>query len=194
MSTANGQPPSEQQKPPLPTTRYSWSTINPTMRQFYLTDATQAERALATFSGPICGIDIEWRPNYVKGQVENPVALLQLSNADTILLLHLHHMKVIPAGLQMFLEDPSILKAGVGIQGDAKKLYKDYGLNMTGCLDLALLARSVDNPRWKGKYSDPLGLARLIAAYEDLLLVKGKVTRSNWEKKLDSTQLECERQ
>ncbi|KAF7339954.1 Werner Syndrome-like exonuclease [Mycena venus] len=38
--------------------------------------------------------------------------------------------------------------------------------------------------------SDPIGLARLIATYEDRLLIKGKVTRSNWENFLDSEQRE----
>jgi hypothetical protein len=39
--------------------------------------------------------------------------------------------------------------------------------------------------------SEPIGLARLIAAYEDRLLAKGKVTRSNWENLLDLEQREC---
>ncbi|KAJ7071520.1 ribonuclease H-like domain-containing protein [Mycena amicta] len=175
-------------KPPLPTIRYSWKTY-PAIKQLYITDADSAECAISTFSGP-CGIDIEWRPTYVKGQPENPVALLQLANADTILLLHLCHMKSIPTNLRTFLEDPDIVKAGVGIQGDVKKLYRDVGVSLCGCVDLSLLARSVDNSRWKGKFSEPIGLARLIATYEDLLLFKGKVTRSNWEKPLDPEQLE----
>jgi len=48
----------------------------------------------------------------------------------------------------------------------------------------------VDNGRWKGRYRDPIGLARLIAAYEDRLLSKGKITRSNWENYLDAEQQE----
>lgn len=82
-------------------------------------------------------------------------------------------------------------------------------MNVRSCVDLSLLAKSVDNARWKGKYrrvyllfcvclklifpqtSNPIGLARLIAAYEDRLLTKGKVTRSNWENYLDSSQQEC---
>jgi hypothetical protein len=80
-------------------------------------------------------------------------------------------------------------------------------VNIRNCVDLSLLAKSVDNARWKGKYryvflfllafvcltqnSEPIGLARLIAAYEDRLLAKGKVTRSNWENLLDLEQREC---
>ncbi|KAJ6604301.1 ribonuclease H-like domain-containing protein [Mycena vulgaris] len=176
-----------------PTARYSWQ--NGTTRRVYITDADEADTELSKAFRPTlgrnsCGIDIEWKPNFIKGQVENPVALLQLANVDTILLLHLCHMRRFPKNLQALLEDPNIVKAGVGIQGDAKKIYKDCSVNIRNCVDLSLLARSVDNARWKGKYSDPIGLARLIAVYEDRLLSKGKITRSNWENYLDLDQQE----
>ncbi|KAJ7462727.1 ribonuclease H-like domain-containing protein [Mycena galericulata] len=170
-----------------PTRRYSWQ--NGTIRRLYITDADQADAEMSSFKGP-SGIDIEWKPNFRKGEAENPVALLQLANAESILLLHLCHMSHFPPKLQAFLEDPSIVKAGVGIQGDAKKIHKDCSVDIRNCVDLSLLARSVDNARWKGKYRDPIGLARLIAAYEDRLLSKGKITRSNWENYLDAEQQE----
>ena len=62
---------------------------------------------------------------------------------------------------------------------------------MKNCVDLALLARSVD-PQWKGNFINPLGLARLVAVYENLALGKGKVSRSNWEANLNEKQKECE--
>lgn len=76
-------------------------------------------------------------------------------------------------------------------QEDAKKVYRDCGVSMRGCIDLSLLARSVDS-RWKGKYSNPIGLANLVATYEFLALGKGKITRSNWEAQLSFNQQECE--
>ncbi|KAF8213431.1 ribonuclease H-like domain-containing protein [Mycena galopus ATCC 62051] len=171
-----------------PATRYYWSeAASSRTKLVYITDADRAEAEISKFKGPACGIDIEWKPTFLKGQPENPVALLQLANNDTILLLHLCHMTRFPTNLQAFLEDSSV-KAGVGIQGDAKKLFKDCTVNIRNCVDLSLLARSVDNARWKG--NDPVGLARLVAAYEDRLLVKGKITRSNWENLLDSAQQE----
>ncbi|KAJ7129986.1 ribonuclease H-like domain-containing protein, partial [Mycena crocata] len=183
---ADSSPPEPSSIPPL-TTRYTWQSGS--TRRWYLTDADEADEAVSRFTGP-CGIDIEWKPTFRKGQAENPVALLQLANVDTVLLLHLCHMKRFPKNLQTFLEDPTIIKAGVGIQGDAKKVYKDCSVNIRSCVDLSLLARCVDNTRWKGKYSDPIGLARLIATYEDRLLSKGKVTRSNWENLLSVEQQE----
>jgi hypothetical protein len=40
------------------------------------------------------------------------------------------------------------VKAGVGIAGDAKKLWKDYGISLLGAVELSHFARSVDAPRW----------------------------------------------
>ncbi|KAJ7630612.1 ribonuclease H-like domain-containing protein [Roridomyces roridus] len=171
-----------------PTTRYSWRDYG-VRQSLYIDDADLADQHLANFSGPV-GLDIEWKPNFRKGELENPVALLQLANAGTILLLHICHMSRFPRNLRIFLEDSSIAKAGVGIQGDAQKLYKDCSISLRNCIDLSLLARSVDNAQWKGKYKDPLGLARLIGHYENKLLPKGKITRSNWEQRLDLAQKE----
>lgn len=74
---------------------------------------------------------------------------------------------------------------------DVKKLYKDFRVSTCNCVDISLLARSVDNNQWKGNYSNPLGLARLVEAYEDCQLPKGKMSRTNWESKLTSAQQEC---
>ncbi len=74
---------------------------------------------------------------------------------------------------------------------DCKKLWKDYGVNVRNCIDLGLLARTVDNAHWKGKYSSPIGLARLCETYHELSLAKGKVQRSNWEANLSTLQHDC---
>ena len=75
-----------------------------------------------------------------------------------------------PAKLRDILQDPSIIKAGVAIlresifsfmdvrtpilySEDCKKLWKDYEVNVSNCVELGLLARSADNPQWKGKYT-----------------------------------------
>jgi hypothetical protein len=77
---------------------------------------------------------------------------------------------------------------------DVLKLYGDYRVSVCNCVDLSLLARTVDNARWQGKYNHPLGLARLIEIYEYRILVKGKITRSNWEAVLNEKQQECQHQ
>ncbi len=75
---------------------------------------------------------------------------------------------------------------------DAQKLYRDWQANITNCVDLALLARTAHNDKWKGRYSDPLGLAHLTAVYKNRALAKGKITRSNWEHFLSEPQQMCQ--
>jgi ribonuclease D len=125
-----------------------------------------------------------------KGQPENRVALVQLATLDTVILLHIHHMTQFPSQLAKLLDSPFWIKAGVGIQYDCKKLYRDYGVSVRNCVELSLLARTVDNARWKGKYTEPIGLARLVDTYEQATLSKGKIQRSNWEWNLNGLQQE----
>ena len=70
-------------------------------------------------------------------------------------------------------------------------MWIDHRVDTRNCVDLSLLARTVDNNRWKGKYANPIGLSRLCEAYEDLTLNKGKIQTSNWERPLDLRQQEC---
>ncbi|KAI0063173.1 ribonuclease H-like protein [Artomyces pyxidatus] len=100
-------------------------------------------------------------------------------------------MQDFPAKLREFLESPRSIKVGVGIQSDCRKLYKDYNVSIRNCVELALMARSVDS-RWKGKYENPIGLARLTETYLDRTLVKGKISISNWENELTKRQQDCE--
>lgn len=77
---------------------------------------------------------------------------------------------------------------------DCLKLFQDYGVSTYNCVELALLTRSVDNARWKGKYTNPIGLSHLLETYENFSLAKGKVQRSNWEARLSPLQQDCEYQ
>ncbi|KAJ3515858.1 hypothetical protein NMY22_g14340 [Coprinellus aureogranulatus] len=166
---------------PAPTWGYSWDEWSPNARVVYLRDSEDANKHLSRLVPGALGFDLEWKPTYVKGGQENPVALVQLANDDTIYLLQISAMKEFPSKLREILEDRSYIKAGVGIQGDTKKLFTDWEVSVRGCADLSLLARTVDGARWKGKYNVSIGLARLIEVYCYRLLGKGKITRSNWE-------------
>ncbi|THV06085.1 hypothetical protein K435DRAFT_712134, partial [Dendrothele bispora CBS 962.96] len=193
------------------------------------------------------GFDLEWKPNYVPGRPENPVALVQLASEHHTFLVQVSRMRPqFPLSVQQVLENPCIPKTGVGIQGDVKKLWSDCHVSVTSCVDLSLFARSVDyalfaqrlgpykdvslkieaprtltpqasiaesNPEssgepaapnsappmppsphdarlWKGRYRDPIGLARLAKAYNNKELSKGRITRSNWEASLSAQQIE----
>ncbi|KAG2350663.1 ribonuclease H-like protein [Suillus weaverae] len=188
--TAEGSVKTAVSRPELP--RYSWRHQSPGPTRIriirYITNHLEADFELSRLPvGPL-GFDLEWRPNYKKGGRENPVALVQLASLDTILLLHISAMSEFPSKLKEVLWDTLRVKAGVSIQRDCQKLYQDWGVSTRNCVELALLARSVDNARWKGKYTNPLGLSRLLETYVGFSLAKGKVQRSNWELRLSSVQ------
>ncbi|KAF8971509.1 ribonuclease H-like domain-containing protein [Flammula alnicola] len=193
-SLSLGQAPIIDKSPPrpAPTSAYSWKDYNPKAKVLYIRDHKEANLELSKLPrGPqALGFDLEWKPTFVKGGGENPVALVQLANNDTIFLLQVSAMKEFPSSLVQVLADPLIVKTGVAIQNDAKKLHIDFHVHMYNCVDLSLLARTVDNARWQGKYNSSLGLARLIESYEYRLLGKGKITRSNWEAYLSPQQIE----
>jgi len=42
--------------------------------------------------GPFLGLDLEWRPNWVKGAPERRVALIQLASRHEVLLFHIHRV------------------------------------------------------------------------------------------------------
>ncbi|KIM85515.1 hypothetical protein PILCRDRAFT_367306 [Piloderma croceum F 1598] len=173
-------------RPILPT--YSWRTKSSNAQLFYIRDHHHVNLTIPRLRNGPLGFDLEWRPNFIKGQLENPVALVQLSNEDTILLIQISAMTEFPNKLRELLEDPGRVKAGVGIQHDCKKLYADWSISVRNCVDLSLLARCVDNARWKGRYVEPIGLGRLVETYEKLSLPKGKIQRSNWEAQLSTVQ------
>ncbi|KAH7883831.1 ribonuclease H-like domain-containing protein, partial [Phlebopus sp. FC_14] len=168
--------------------RYSWRNTLPQLSLHYIRDHHRANAELARLPRGPLGFDLEWRPNYRKGQSENPVALVQLANADTILLLHITAMAEFPKTLKDLLESVEWPKAGVNIKYDCMKLYNDRGVSVRNCVELSYLARTVDNARWKGRYADLISLARLVEAYENQSLPKGRIQRSDWQSPLNRSQ------
>lgn len=91
VHTPSPLPPPPPQRPP-PTTRYSWRNIHPNTTLHYIKDVEQADLCLEKLQGPV-GFDLEWKPTFKKGAPENPVALVQLANKDTIMLIQISAMK-----------------------------------------------------------------------------------------------------
>ncbi|EIN13626.1 ribonuclease H-like protein [Punctularia strigosozonata HHB-11173 SS5] len=179
-------------KPPSDLPVYSWRTVSPAQRLFYIRDHITADDVLSGIQAdePV-GFDLEWKPVFVKDAPQNPVALVQIASSTLTLLLQVSAMQRFPQRLKTLLENPAQRKVGVAILDDCKKLFRDYHINVRSCVELALLARSVDNANWKGKYSHPLGLARLLETYKGFTLEgKGKIQRSNWEALLSDKQQE----
>lgn len=72
---------------------YSWKTQSPHTRLVYIRDPSVAEYELSQLRPGPLGFDLEWKPNYSKGALPNPVALVQLATEDTILLVQVTAMR-----------------------------------------------------------------------------------------------------
>lgn len=72
---------------------YSWRSRNPDARIVYLRDEDAVNQELSQPLSGAWGFDLEWKPTWVKGQPENPVAIVQLANADTIYLFQVSAMR-----------------------------------------------------------------------------------------------------
>ncbi|KAI1905335.1 hypothetical protein AGOR_G00015040 [Albula goreensis] len=90
--------------------------------------------------GAAVGFDIEWPPSFIKGKTKK-VAMVQLcASEDKCYLFHLSSMSGFPAGLKILLQDETIKKVGVGIEGDMWKLLSDFNIKLKNFVELTYLA------------------------------------------------------
>ena len=107
------------------------------------------------------GMDCEWVSQ--PGCSNNPIALLQLATPNNeCFLIRLAKMNSqrLPQTLKATLEDGRVLKFGVGIMDDAKKLANQYGVNICGCVDLRHLVLRCKWATEKEASSDERGCQR----------------------------------
>ncbi|GMN52588.1 hypothetical protein TIFTF001_021738 [Ficus carica] len=79
------------------------------------------------------GLDTEWNNPINESKLKNcdqHVTVLQLCTEDRCLILQLSHAKEISQSLVDFLKDKNVTFTGVGINQDAKKRSKDWGLKI----------------------------------------------------------------
>lgn len=146
-----------------------------------------AQEWLNRQKGTVFGLDAEWRPSFKKG-TEHKVALLQICGESECLIVQMLYLDVIPRGLVNFLKDPAIKFPGVGIQGDAVKLKRDWGLECNGTVDLTSLAATILG-RPELKFTGLKALAKVVMDYD--MAKPKRVTMSNWAKPvLDKVQVE----
>jgi len=181
----------------LPLLTYSYDVCQPerTIRyiQTYDEALMESETSSIALQGSLLGLDIEWKPNWVKGAPERRVALIQLASRHEVLLFHIHRVGQLPPVLTALLEDSNIKKVGVNIKADVEKLYKDWNIDVKGAEDLSVLTWELDAKHWHAVRNSekrlPIGLARLVERYLVLRLDKTKgVQRSDWERVLNERQ------
>ncbi|KAM4807874.1 bifunctional 3'-5' exonuclease/ATP-dependent helicase WRN [Rhinophrynus dorsalis] len=126
--------------------------------------------------GDVLGFDIEWPPVYTKGKT-GKVALVQLCVSEKkCYLFHISSMAGFPKGLKRLLEDDSVIKVGVGIEGDQWKLMSDFDLKLKGFIELTDLA----NQKLKCKEKWSLnGLVKHL--FKKQLLKDNNIRCSNWD-------------
>ncbi|XP_013910183.1 PREDICTED: Werner syndrome ATP-dependent helicase isoform X1 [Thamnophis sirtalis] len=158
----------------LPFLEYNGSTIY----SYHANDCSLlSEDILNTLPvGAVLGFDIEWPAIYAKGK-EGKVALVQLCESETkCYLFHISSMTSFPVGLKRLLEDNTIRKAGVGIEGDKWKLMRDFEIKLENLVDLVDLANE------KLKCKETWSLNGLVKHLFHKQLVKDKLVRcGNWE-------------
>ena len=96
----------------------------------------QSYRAQYPFKLNFLGLDCEWVNR--KGQANAPVALLQIATplCDCFLIRLCKMEGRLPQTVREILKDKNVLKFGVGIQDDVKKLSGMFGVDVFGCVDL----------------------------------------------------------
>ena len=120
----------------------------------------------------VLGFDAEWVTDKASGIVRK-TALIQLAtHRGWVVLFRLNRLGSIPKDLIPVLEDETVLKLGVGVSKDAKKLKKDYGVEMMGSRSLDALAARLR----PGK--PPVGLSALASEFLGVKMDKSKEVSS----------------
>ncbi|XP_041529818.1 Werner syndrome ATP-dependent helicase isoform X3 [Microtus oregoni] len=123
----------------------------------------------------VVGFDMEWPPIYKQGK-QSRVAVIQLCVSESkCYLFHISSMSVFPQGLKMLLENKSIKKAGVGIEGDQWKLLRDFDVKLESFVELTDIANE------KLRCAETWSLNGMVKHILGKQLLKDKSIRcSNW--------------
>lgn len=120
----------------------------------------QAEIAVRQIREANCpvGFDTETRPSFHKGEYHK-VALVQLSVGKFCFLFRLNKIKGMPACLKELLEDPAVIKVGLGTPDDIRNLNKWEPLESEGFVELQQLAPSygIEDKSLAKIYADVFG-------------------------------------
>ncbi len=119
----------------------------------------------------LLGFDTETRPSFKRGQ-SYPTALLQLAGEHKVFLFQLLQLPTL-APLCSLLADPAILKVGVAIRDDIKKLRESEDFEPAGFVELADITQKAEVVN--------TGLRSLAAIFMGVRISKGAQV-SNWSR------------
>ena len=143
-------------------------------------DLDNAQKAVLTLSKEkVMGFDIESQPSFKKGE-SHPPALIQLAGKEKVYIFQLKAMGGI-GPVKKLLESPKILKVGVAIRDDVKKLFEIEVFDHQEFEDIADITEDMG--------IENKGLRNLVAIFLKKRVSKSMRT-SNWGKeKLSPKQL-----
>ncbi|GAA5984199.1 hypothetical protein JCM10908_006088 [Rhodotorula pacifica] len=169
---------------------FSYKSWNKDVRLVHTSNEAVVEEELMKMTGPL-GFDLEW-DSFSGYRTQGKTALAQVCDEQTILLVHIAKMKRFPPALQKLAEDPSRIKLGVQIAGDASKLQRDFSIRSQGTLDINAVVHYYDPSRYVGRQRKGLiGLQELTGLYLDQFLRKETTVRtSRWSAALGAQQME----
>eukprot|EP00310_Coccolithus_braarudii_P012774 CAMPEP_0183336290 /NCGR_PEP_ID=MMETSP0164_2-20130417/4303_1 /TAXON_ID=221442 /ORGANISM="Coccolithus pelagicus ssp braarudi, Strain PLY182g" /LENGTH=339 /DNA_ID=CAMNT_0025505775 /DNA_START=21 /DNA_END=1040 /DNA_ORIENTATION=+ len=171
----------------------SWMPTQPppfTLPRWVLTyDASTLQHLIQTelLPEPVIGLDIEWKPIFVKGQQPSPVGLIQLASHRIVVLAPVRHLRALPPALLELLVSPRIFKVGCGIKEDATKIARQYGIECASFCDVGGVAerlQQLDGMTFPGVEANQrvgVGLKSLAAAFGQTIAKPKSVSKSNWE-------------
>lgn len=143
-----------------------------------------AAEVLAALSAEAAlGFDTESKPTFVKGEVSTGPHLVQLATLQRAYLFPVALAVALPV-IRAVLENPAILKIGMGLGNDRSVLRSRLGIDLANVLDLGEAMRG----DWhRGTVGAKVAVARL---FGQRLLKSKKTGTSNWANpKLNERQL-----
>ncbi len=128
------------------------------------------EQAIQTIRNEhVVGLDTETKPTFRKGQFHLP-CLVQIATTSVVYLFQLKQMEFSDT-LAEVLENPTLIKAGIGLANDFTSLQKVFPFEPQNILDLSLVAQQQGIKR--------SGVRNLAGQLLGFRITKGSST-SNW--------------
>ncbi|KAF3914739.1 hypothetical protein AA313_de0209236 [Arthrobotrys entomopaga] len=169
----------------------------------YVTDLEEMERVAKLFEGDkVVGFDMEWHwmkrlvPPRNDKDIRYCCSVIQVSNDKTVAIFHLAKFPAdtkafLSTTLKKIIEDESVIKTGVQIKNDMRRLALLIPVNPAGIVDLAdfhSLLFAAQGNTLENNQKLPASLKGLTEHYLRLPLDKGEVRTSDWSKSLDENQ------
>jgi len=122
---------------------------------------------------PYLGFDTESKPNFIKGEKSNGIAIMQISSSSRCYIFQMQNITD-PTVLGELVMHSKTIKIGVGLKDDLAKLRSQYKFHPAAFVDLGTIFRAFGR-------RNSVGSKQLVALVLNQKLRKSKkATMSNW--------------